>query len=355
MSLITDLLSKIKHRREKSDIPPGLKKIVSQSAGRNATIKRIALYSLFLAGTVVAGFAVVYFVESYGKQNMTGPGNVADRISVNTPVNTADVKKDDGPGLPPANDSNVTEKKNTSLAHEEVRQTSPSGKSSAVAAKASSKTVQKTPKRVKPVTTDRREDEQHAPKDLSERDVYLYAASSYENNKDFNQALSNYKKALENSPNSAVITNNISGMYINVGSYPEAITYARKALELRSNYVPALINLSTANIRLGNLAEGERYLFLALSIEPSNRLALYNCALLNEQRGEFEKALDYFTKLSMLKDARGIFGTARILEKQGKLQEAIKTYREILAIDTLSDEETRLAHERLTVLGRYSQ
>ena len=351
MSLIADLLSKIQHHKEKGDIPPGLKKIVSKAAVKNATRRRIVIYSLFLAGAVMAGFAVVYFVESYGKQDMTGHSHEADRI----PVKTPDIKKDEEPGLPPVNEKNVPGKIKTAFSSEEIRQTGFSKKSAAPALDASANNVPVAPQRIKPSGSDRREVEQHAGKDLSERDVYLYAASSFENNKDFNQALSNYKKALENNPDNAVIINNIAGMHLTLGSYAEAIAYARKALDLRNNYVPALINLATGNIRLGNLAEGERHLFAALSIEPSNRLALFNCALLNEQRGEYGKALDYFSKLSTLKDMRGIFGTARILEKQGNLPEAMKTYREILSMDSITEDATRLAHERLTALGRYSQ
>jgi Flp pilus assembly protein TadD len=351
MSLIADLLSKIKHRKEKGDIPPGLKKIVSDAADKNATRRRIVIYSLFLAGAVIAGFAVVYFVESYGKQFVISRSSVADRM----PVKTTDIKKDEEPGLPTVNEKNAPGTMKTTAASEEIRQKGFPEKSAAPAVDASANKVPVAPKRIKPSGIDRREAEQHAGKDLSERDVYLYAASSFENNKDFNQALSYYKKALENNPNNAVIINNISGMYLNLGSYAEAIAYARKALDLRNNYVPALLNLATGNIRLGNLKEGERYLFTALSIEPSNRLALFNCALLNEQRGEYGKALDYFSKLSTLKDMQGIFGTARILEKQGNLPEAMRTYREILSMDTITEEATRLAHERLTVLGRYSQ
>ncbi|MBA4348646.1 MAG: hypothetical protein C0415_01460 [Thermodesulfovibrio sp.] len=203
--------------------------------------------------------------------------------------------------------------------------------------------------------------QQIKPRDTQKLDAHLHIAKAYESKREYHQALQSYKRALEIDPDNYIIMNNISSVLINMGAaddktrlsrFQEAIQYSKNALNIKKDYVPSLINLGIASLQLGNFTEGESYLTKVLSIEPSNNLAALNLAILYEKRGEHDKAYDYFSKLSSTGDIRGYLGAARILEKQGKVSEAARFYREIISKTTVDSNTKRFATERLQQLGQ---
>jgi tetratricopeptide (TPR) repeat protein len=185
----------------------------------------------------------------------------------------------------------------------------------------------------------------------NEKDVALYTAKSYEQNKNYGQAITHYKKALEKDTRNYLIMNNLASVLIKTGSFKESIPYSMDALTVQKNYVPSLVNLGIANIQLGNMTEGEMYLLKAKSIEPSNKTVLFNLGLLYEKASNFQESLTAFQKLADMKEAGGYLGVARILEKQGNRVEAEKIYKEILSIDNIDPAARQLANERLQVIG----
>ena len=68
MSLLADLLSKLKcQKKEHGDVPLGLKRIVSDSQKRALLKKKLMTFSFFIVFVVISGFSAVYFMESYVK------------------------------------------------------------------------------------------------------------------------------------------------------------------------------------------------------------------------------------------------------------------------------------------------
>jgi tetratricopeptide (TPR) repeat protein len=183
------------------------------------------------------------------------------------------------------------------------------------------------------------------------KDVALYTAKTYEEEKNYNQAIEYYKKALEKDPRNYLIMNKLSSVLITTGSFKESIQYSMNVLTIQKNYVPALINLSIANIQLGNMAEGELYLVKAKSLEASNKAVLFNLGLLYEKIAKYAEALPLFQRLADMHEIQGNLGMARILEKQGKRTEAEKIYKEILRKDNADPVIKQMANERIKMIG----
>jgi tetratricopeptide (TPR) repeat protein len=377
VSLLADLLLKIKPRagraQSKTDIPPGLKNVVSDSAKKESSRKRIAILLVVLLLAVGVGFGSIYVIERY---MLPAPVKKGDRARRPAP---AQPQQESPPvqGMPEtakaAPDTNSAEERKSGRAEEESRpvkqpkkaKVKPSKESidkaadketlhEARQAKASEAVERqdgqepaKTPEKIPqpPIQTAA---QQPPPKpDFASRDAYLYGAKSYESRKDYQQALLNYKKALELDPKNHIIMNNIAGVLINMGLYDEAVQRLKNAAEIKRDYVPSLINLAIAYIKLNDMAEGERHLSRALSIEPLNRSALLNLAVLHERQENNDKAYGYFMKLSEAGDIQGFVGIARIAEKQGRTQEAARIYREMLTISGIDHNIKRLANDRL--------
>ncbi|TAN41675.1 MAG: tetratricopeptide repeat protein [Nitrospirae bacterium] len=182
------------------------------------------------------------------------------------------------------------------------------------------------------------------------RDAYLYTAQTYEARKDYDKAMLNYKKALELDPQNYILMNNAGTAALNKGLYEEAIKYYNSALALKQNYVPSLINLGLAYIRTNKQAEGEAYLTKAVKIEPLNKMALLNLGIFHELKDNYENAANYFAEISRMGDQQGYLGLARVAEKQGKVSEAIRAYKEFLSLPDIDVKGRRMAGERIVKL-----
>lgn len=380
MSLLADLLSKVKYEGRKTDVPPDLKRVVSSSAEKEATKKRIIIFSILILFAIVSGVVAVYFMESYIKPSATkkiarttAPKQIESKpVSPPAePESKVDVKGGtiEAP-KPTAKVDSAASKPRTVKQRpaKESRQQKGSPESQRLygAEKAFKKEATEEKKIAKekppePTGEDLPRDSQKKAVTAQEpqikthdaqKDVYLYTARTYESKKDYHQALSNYKKALDIDPENYIIMNNISSVLIHLGSFEESIKYSKNILNIRKDYVPSLINLGIAYIRLNNLAEGEGYLSRALSIESSNSYALLNLGILYEKRGDHDKAYSYFSKLSDIGNIQGYLGIARILEKQGKASDAVRIYKEIISMNNIDPKIKKLANDRLIQLGQ---
>ncbi|TAL25326.1 MAG: tetratricopeptide repeat protein [Nitrospirae bacterium] len=355
MSLLADLLSKVKHRGFKSDVPPNLKHAVLTSSERYAAKKKIIFLSILVFAAVASGVGAVYIINFYGKlyetkkiaqqvkkspEQVIGAGPFIPAPAVNPPGNIAY-----GPAKKPAGSGSGIKK-------------------SKVKKKAASRAVKPPQKDIQEEKSAASESEisglagmsgdkkKLSDEDLSKRDAYILAAQTHESGRDYHSALLNYKKALGLDPENHAILNNIASALLRLDSYNEAAQYLKNALNIEKDYVPSLINLGIANAMLGNFQEGESYLTRALAIEPSNGNAVLNAAILYERQGDNDKAYGFFNKLSQMGNIQGYLGIARIAEKQGRLRDALQTYMEIAAMNGIDPGLRRLAKERLLNLQK---
>ena len=185
-----------------------------------------------------------------------------------------------------------------------------------------------------------------------DKDFYLYTARTYELQKNYQQALANYKKVMVIEPDNFVVMNNIACAMIHLGAYEEAIEYAKGALSIRKGYVPSLINLGVAYGRLGKHQESEGYFLRALSVEPKNRIILLNLGLICEKMDALDRAGGYFATLSETGDAEGYLGLARIAEKQKRTKDAVSFYQTVISLGKADSQPWIFANERLMQLTR---
>jgi len=185
-----------------------------------------------------------------------------------------------------------------------------------------------------------------------DRNVYLYQASTSEAAGDFKQALASYRKVLAVEPKNYVVLNNVAGLLVRLGSYDEAIGSAEKALAAKPNHVPSLVNMGIAYVQKGNGTAGEDCLRRALVAEPANPVALRTLAILLEQRSALDEAGALFAKLAHVGVVQGYLGMARVAEKQGKTEAAVKAYQAVLLLDRAEPGDRALAGERVYQLTR---
>jgi predicted Zn-dependent protease len=376
LSLLADMLSKIKHKEQQGVIPPNLTQVVQRASGKRKIETRIKVILLVALLLIACGFGTIYFTNSYLKsvspapviRHAQEPVNIeksqAPTTGINSPVTKTETVVQGATAIQPAKVEPV----------QEIKKEAKTASRPSPVLKEIPKQEDKKPFISTDIARDRQQRDNAASTTIAiakktpqseksrkisdldetsknEKDVALYTAKSYEQNKNYGQAITHYKKALEKDTRNYLIMNNLASVLIKTGSFKESIPYSMDALTVQKNYVPSLVNLGIANIQLGNMTEGEMYLLKAKSIEPSNKTVLFNLGLLYEKASNFQESLTAFQKLADMKEAGGYLGVARILEKQGNRVEAEKIYKEILSIDNIDPAARQLANERLQVIG----
>jgi len=348
VSLLADILSKVKQQEKQGKIPPNLAQIILESKKTRRTQKRLVVLSVGFVLLVAIGFGALYVIDVYLK---------VPSLLVDTPKKQLPATVEKTSVTPPPQSETRTEVKQLM----QETQTEPQIRTKIPLPK----TVKQAGRQTAGKGTEKKQEtvvvaqEIQQPRTISvptqeernNRDVYIYSAKTFENNKDYQQAILQYQKALRIDPSSYLILNNLASVYLKAGSFEESMVYAKRALEIKKNYVPALINLGIAYIQGGQTKEGEEYLLKAMVVEPSNRHVLLNLALLYEKLRIYEKANSFFHRLSKIGDIEGLLGMARIFEKQGKREEAEGVYRQILSMNNLGQDTKKLVNERLSILG----
>lgn len=380
MSLITDLLAKVKYQEQKRDVPPALKATAIEASKKKTFNKRLMIPLIVSLVVVVIGVASLFLLDYLtGKPQRIARVPTDTRAAAMPPsptpqqvINTAQTAT--GAQQPSSLSTIQPETASTASAEKPAAL-----KTADQGAKNRSKTMaslitdgdkrrgnkQQSSKENKEHTVEIREIveekkagieqtgtyEESPPISKQDRDAYLYSARTYEHSRDFPQAVADYKKVLASDPQNYIIMNNIAGALINMGSYDEAIKYAGNALNIKSNFTPSLMNLGIAYGQLSRFGESENNLKRAIAIEPSNRLALLNLGILFEKRNDLEGANEHYLKLSETGDVQGYLGLARISEKQGRTAAAVNYYRQILYMSKLDSKIKSFVNDRLTYLG----
>ncbi len=354
MSLLADLLSKIKHSQSKSEIPPNLKHIVSSSAQQSARRRKIILISIFFIAAVVAGIFAIYFMNSITGIRTGGQGSEVRKQITETKNQKSEIKsqKELSGTVKPEN-ANEQAKTNEAISKEALVETfisqqdtkysknnppSPPFSKGGMGGFSSEKKEIEIEKMIKD-------------KNTAQIDAYLYSARNHEIKKDYSKALFDYRKVLELDKNNFTVMNNIAYILLQIGLINESIEYSQMAVNIKKDYVPALINLAVANARTGNTSAAETYLNSALMIEPDNQSVLLNCAVLYEKKGDYPSASEYFLKLNRLGNVTGSLGLARIYEKQDKKEEALKIYKNTYSLNSIDNETRQIVRQRIILLS----
>jgi TolA-binding protein len=363
MSLLADLLSKIKQPQSKREVPPNLKSIVQNYSKGSDQKKKMIILAVILAVSVSAGFFLVHFLQSISGSPVSNINTISPEMIASSEsrrlVDTSVVGRENKTGL---KSLNKPERKQQPAAIPplEARDNSDhtllSKKSSVkkpAPIKEQSKPVHSSPNK-KTANKAPLEKKKPAPEKkyqgTAERDAYLYSAREFETKKDYSNALASYRKALDKDKRNFNIMNNIAYIYLQLGLYEDSVIYSQMALEINENYTPALINLGIAYAGSGKVTEAEDLLKRAAALEPDNQPVFFNLAVLNERQDNYDEASAYYSHLIKLGDARGSLGLARIYEKQDMPEEALQLYKNVYALDSI-DSSTKLeAKKRIYIL-----
>jgi len=300
MSILADILSKIKHLEPRRDIPPGLRSTVSALRKKELNKRRVIILLIFAAIALSSGSVTVYLMQTYlprtteshgGKAVVRGlPGEglkeVEPHTTIKQPEYKPEYKREEIKRKPTVRPEIIAQKEKPKV--EEI--VSPVRKQGPF-----SNGVKEQPD----VRT-------------SENDLYLYMGGNYEKKGDHYNAISSYKKVLDIEPRNYRVINKIAYILIQIASYEEALKYLDSALSIRHDYVPALINTGIVYAKAEKFSDAEKYLLKALSLEEANQPALFNIATLYEKQGKYDLARGYYLRLKNLGNDQGRLGIERI-------------------------------------------
>lgn len=337
MSLLSDILSKIRPPEPRKEIPPKLRSTVSEMRRRELTQKRVILLLIFSILTISAGFGVVYILENHVRRQTSSSValtrqkdlQVAPGLSGHHSSQTIHGPM---PAEKPLEDGKKKNMQETTIAQLQRGRINAEDKTKVDAVKGKSTeekgifkerlnreevSTDKTPSPTQETITEK------TAEDKPDKDFYLHMAKDYESRKDYSKALDSYKKVLSIEPKNYRVMNNIASILIRQGLNEEASIYLRRVIEMKNDYVPGLINMGIVLARLGDFSGAENYLLKALALEPDNRQVIFNIALFYEKEGKYERASEYYSRLEQLGDTRGILGlerikTVRVNKEQGK-------------------------------------
>ena len=352
MSILAKLLQKKEESPvETGQIPPTLLRTVSRSGGEGS--KR-TLY-LLIGGVSLALVLVGYFLVAYYQQSrstlapaaspLPSPAR-APAVAAAPPVQqVASSARSPLPVAVKKTEEKQVEKKVAAVEHQAPSPPARVAAARPVAPPAATRRSGKTLV-ASPSATPRKS----ASGDRLTQDAYLAAARSAEARRDYLQALRQYLKAQEQDPGNYRIMNNIASTFLQLGLPDEALSFANKALSRKGDYVSALVNAGIAHGKLGDGAASRAMLGKAVRIDPSNSQALFNLALSQERAEQKEDAYRSYHRLAEGGDSQGYLGMARLEERRGNKSEALRIYRDILALPDGSAADRESARRRISQL-----
>ncbi len=359
MSLLADLLAKIKQPQSTREVPPNLKNIVYGSAGQSSRKMKIILLSLMFVASITAGLLLINYVkplldsESAISIPVTElPATVKeqqqDREDDKTAEHAITAKNKDIEALKSKTDPVQASAAPKEADSKPVKVPGKIEPSKETAAQSSVPAKEETQKKIIPEKV--RSTVPGKKINAARRDALLYNARRHEMNNNYAGALSSYKKALNLDRNNIAIINNIAYMYLQLDLIEDATTFSGNALKMNMDHVPSLINFAIAQARSGNYTDAYSYLDRAIKLEPDNNSVILNLAILNERQGNDSIAFEYYSQLSNLGNTEGLLGKARIYDKTGKIKEALMLYRQALSSTMPNDSVKTEIRQRIRIL-----
>lgn len=145
----------------------------------------------------------------------------------------------------------------------------------------------------------------------------------------YDQAVDEFKKALNINPNYFFGLNNLGNVYGKQKKYEEAISYFQKALNQKPDYSPAHYNIARAYHLVGKKQEAAESYRKAIQFNPYFEQAYYNLGYLSMELSGFDEAIENFNKFLKMQPnhSRAHFGLGNALMMKGQLDLAMQEYR----------------------------
>jgi type IV pilus assembly protein PilF len=170
--------------------------------------------------------------------------------------------------------------------------------------------------------------------DSSFTEAYVLKGLIYFRLGDNRSALENYQKALSIFPNNGSALHNIGWIHCINEKYPESINYFRRALSSPGyrDAATSWLTLGVCQLRAGQKLDAEKSLLKSFELDPSSPMAGYNLAQILFDKGEYDRARFYVTRLNNnaeLANAQSLWLGARIERRAGKIDAARRLQMQI--------------------------
>ncbi len=151
------------------------------------------------------------------------------------------------------------------------------------------------------------------------------------------QRIERLEQALARTPDDPDLLARLGSLWLAEGRADRAVGMLERAVALDPERASAFYNLGLANARLGRTAEGREAYARALELRPGHGRTLYNLGVLELRAGRPGAAEQHFRRLvetdrSGRLTARTWFQLGRLAQEQGRLGEAVRAYRESIAL-----------------------
>ncbi len=142
------------------------------------------------------------------------------------------------------------------------------------------------------------------------------------------------QKALEITPNDAIVHYNLGNTLKEQGRLHEAESSYKKAIEIKPDFAQAYSNLGDTLRELDRLEDAEVSLKKAIGINPEYALAHSNLGNILKNLGRLEDAKTSYNKAIAIKPdyAEAHYNLGNTLNELGKLEEAEQRYKKAIAI-----------------------
>ena len=163
----------------------------------------------------------------------------------------------------------------------------------------------------------------------------FYAMITIARNLDWKDSLTLWSKTVITSPNSSIAHGSLGRAYQDLGRLEEAIREYKKAIEIFPNNYKAYYNLGVLYDGQGALKEAVANYKRTIAINPAFIDAQFNLGNIYHNQGLLEEAIHQYRKVTELDpadfEARNNLGVA--YARQGKLDQAIAQWEKVLEIE----------------------
>jgi len=150
----------------------------------------------------------------------------------------------------------------------------------------------------------------------------------------FEDALSEFKKAIALDPKDARYYNAAGVAAINLDQYKEAKEFFKKAVQLDCKYSTAIDNLGTIDFAEGKFDAAEKKFSQALLYNTQNTTAMYHLAQVATQKKQYDKALTYLNNaLAINENSATTYNLmGEVYGLQGNEPAAINAYKQSITV-----------------------
>lgn len=160
----------------------------------------------------------------------------------------------------------------------------------------------------------------------------LRRGNTYSNLERYEDAINEYRKAISADPNLMEAVRNLANTYYFLENYSEAKPLFARFIAMQDQTTASLIAAVSALAEMergdGNFEESIKYDLRAIELNPTNDSQVHVMANTYNNAGEADKAIQIYQAGVKAIPSNGFFDRSlgRILEQEGRLEEALSAY-----------------------------